>query len=159
MTWLVVFQMNLQDGCYGDKRYLRPGVVQQFAQKRFRNNYKGLDWDKPDKCNIQPSYVSAYASADTYGHSGFTRTVAWVYPQYDLLYIFLSNRSYPNASNKRLNQKIYGLAYTIWCTKLWKLGARDKGYALASARGRLFSHNSVTNISVHKAKMLIFVVY
>lgn len=100
----VVLQMNLQDGYYGDKGYLQPGVVQQFTQKRFRNNHKGLGWDKPNDHNTQ-LYVSAYASADTYGHSGFTGTAAWVDPQYDLIYIFLSNRTYPDASNNRLNQQ------------------------------------------------------
>ena len=100
----VVLQMNLQDGYYGDKQYLQPGVVQQFIQKRFRNNHRGLGWDKPNDHNTQ-LYVSAYASADTYGHAGFTGTAAWIDPQYDLIYIFLSNRTYPDASNNRLNQQ------------------------------------------------------
>lgn len=100
----IILQMHLQDGYYGDKRYLQPGVVQQFTQKQCRNNHRGLGWDKPNDHNTQ-LHVSAYASADAYGHSGFTGTAAWVDPQYDLIYIFLSNRTYPDASNNRLNQQ------------------------------------------------------
>jgi CubicO group peptidase (beta-lactamase class C family) len=65
---VVVLQMNLQDGYYGDKRYLQKGVVQSFAKKSFKDNRRGLSWDKQ---NV-PSNASVYASEDIYGHSGFT---------------------------------------------------------------------------------------
>jgi len=64
----VVLQMNLQDGYYGDKRYLQKGAVQSFAKKSFKDNRRGLSWDKQ---NV-PSNASVYASEDSYGHSGFT---------------------------------------------------------------------------------------
>jgi CubicO group peptidase (beta-lactamase class C family) len=38
----------------------------------------------------------------SYGHSGFTGTRAWVDPEHDLVYIFLSNRVYPDANNWKL---------------------------------------------------------
>lgn len=101
----VLLQMNLQDGYYGDKRYLPRGVVKQFTQKQSNKNYRGLGWDKPNKDNTKPSYISTYASADAYGHSGFTGAVAWVDPQYDLIYIFLSNRVCPDTSPNRLNEQ------------------------------------------------------
>ena len=100
----VVLQMNLQNGYYGDKRHLQEGVVQAFVKKSFKDNRRGLGWDKPDKHNAPPT-ASAHASADSYGHSGFTGTAVWVDPQYDLIYVFLSNRAYPDVTNNRLSKK------------------------------------------------------
>jgi CubicO group peptidase (beta-lactamase class C family) len=45
---------------------------------------------------------STYASSLSFGHSGFTGTYCWVDPKYDLVYIFLSNRVYPDTENKRI---------------------------------------------------------
>jgi len=38
----------------------------------------------------------------SFGHSGFTGTFAWADPENELVYVFLSNRTYPDASNFRL---------------------------------------------------------
>ena len=47
------------------------------------------------------------ASQSSFGHTGFTGTMVWVDPQYNLVYIFLSNRVYPNSSpNKLANMNI-----------------------------------------------------
>ncbi len=99
----VILQMNLQDGYYGDKRYFKEGIIQQFTKKQFKNNHRGLGWDKKG-CNTKV-HASVHASTDTYGHNGFTGTATWVDPRYNLIYIFLSNRTYPDANNNRLNQQ------------------------------------------------------
>lgn len=96
-----LFQMNLQDGHYGGTRYLEPGVVEEFSKKHFEDNRRGLGWDKPtigEDFNV----TSRFASYRTYGHTGFTGTAVWVDPEFDLIYIFLSNRIYPDASNIKL---------------------------------------------------------
>jgi CubicO group peptidase (beta-lactamase class C family) len=97
----ILLQMNLQDGYYGDKRYLQPGVVQAFAKKQFKNNRRGLGWDKP-RMGGENSPASMHASADAYGHTGFTGTMVWVDPQHDLIYIFLTNRTCPEANKNQL---------------------------------------------------------
>ena len=38
----------------------------------------------------------------SYGHSGFTGTLAWADPETQIIYIFLSNRIHPNSDNKKL---------------------------------------------------------
>jgi CubicO group peptidase (beta-lactamase class C family) len=38
----------------------------------------------------------------SFGHSGFTGTLVWVDPEEEIVYIFLSNRIYPTAENKKL---------------------------------------------------------
>ena len=37
-----------------------------------------------------------------YGHTGYTGTCCWVDPVNDLVYVFLSNRTYPNDSVNKL---------------------------------------------------------
>jgi CubicO group peptidase (beta-lactamase class C family) len=42
------------------------------------------------------------ASPSSFGHSGFTGTLAWADPEYELVYIFLSNRVHPDMANNLL---------------------------------------------------------
>lgn len=95
-----LLQMNLQKGYYGNRVYLVDGVVDTFTTKQFAKNRRALGWDKPDLTGKGPT--SEYTSPNCYGHSGFTGTCVWVDPDYDLIYIFLSNRVYPDAENKKL---------------------------------------------------------
>jgi beta-N-acetylhexosaminidase len=95
-----ILQMNLQEGFYGNRVYFVEGTVDIFTSKQFENNRRALGWDKPDLTGKGPT--SEYSSANTYGHSGFTGTCVWIDPDYDLIYIFLSNRVYPSAENKKL---------------------------------------------------------
>ncbi|ACE06729.1 hypothetical protein Aasi_1439 [Candidatus Amoebophilus asiaticus 5a2] len=105
----VILQMNLQGGYYGGKRYLKKKVIKQFTSHAFKNNRRGLGWDKPElptKLDSKhKSNTSLYASADTYGHLGFTGTAAWVDPKYNLVYIILSNRTYPTQENNKLAEQ------------------------------------------------------
>ncbi|NCC71572.1 hypothetical protein EOM09_08425, partial [bacterium] len=41
-------------------------------------------------------------SLNSYGHTGFTGTYFWVDPDYDYIFVFLSNRVHPDASNNKL---------------------------------------------------------
>ena len=38
----------------------------------------------------------------SFGHSGFTGTFAWADPEAEIVYIFLSNRTYPDSRNRKL---------------------------------------------------------
>jgi CubicO group peptidase (beta-lactamase class C family) len=38
----------------------------------------------------------------SFGHTGFTGTMAWADPEEQIVYVFLSNRVYPDAENKKL---------------------------------------------------------
>ena len=41
-------------------------------------------------------------SQNSFGHSGFTGTLAWADPDEEVVYVFLSNRVYPDAENNKL---------------------------------------------------------
>ncbi len=95
-----LMQMNLQLGYYGDYRFLLPETIKMFSRTQSSRNRRGLGWDKPQASSGGP--CSYLVSSATYGHTGFTGTAAWVDPEQGLVYIFLSNRVYPDANNNRL---------------------------------------------------------
>lgn len=97
----ILYQMYLNNGSYGGVQYLKPETVKLFTSKQSTISRRGYGFDKPDMNGTSP--CSAYASAQTFGHLGFTGTCVWVDPKYDLVYIFLSNRVYPSSSPNHLN--------------------------------------------------------
>jgi CubicO group peptidase (beta-lactamase class C family) len=99
----VVMQMQLQDGYYGGRQYIKPETVAKFNQRPFRSNRRGLGWDKP-VIKGDGGLTSNYAPSQVFGHTGFTGTCAWADPKNNLVYVFLSNRVYPYAENKRLQR-------------------------------------------------------
>ena len=63
-------------------------------------------------------------SGKTYGHTGFTGTAVWVDPEHDLIFVFLSNRVYPSAENRKLIQdnirsKIHDVIYQAMTSALF----------------------------------------
>jgi beta-N-acetylhexosaminidase len=94
-------QMLLQDGYYGGTRYYRPETVHLFTRKQFDSSRRGLGWDKPVQSDWN-SPTSIYASPETFGHTGFTGTCFWIDPEFDLVYVFLSNRVNPIMTNNKL---------------------------------------------------------
>ena len=97
-----IMQMFLQGGHYGGKRYLQPQTINVFNQRYFadQNNRRGIGFDKQQYEDPGPTCLCA--SDSSFGHSGFTGTFAWADPEYGLLYVFLSNRTYPSMENTRL---------------------------------------------------------
>ena len=104
-----LFQMYLQKGFYGGKRYISEETVNEFIRVQFpeNNNRRGLGFDKPDLNNTGKSLKDAYPAIDvsknSFGHSGFTGTFAWADPDYGLVYIFMSNRIYPTRENQKIS--------------------------------------------------------
>lgn len=105
----VLFQMLLNKGYYGGERILSEDVVNLFTQRVPEDTRRGLGFDLKE---LAPSKVtpkrkenmSPLASDQTFGHLGFTGTCVWADPENDLIYIFLSNRTYPSMHNGKLNR-------------------------------------------------------
>ena len=51
--------------------------------------------------------MSERAGYGTFGHLGFTGTCVWADPEQQLIYVFLSNRTYPSMNNWKLNKYEY----------------------------------------------------
>jgi beta-N-acetylhexosaminidase len=94
-------QMLLQEGSYGGYRYYKPETVRLFTQRTFTTSRRGLGWDKPTPSDPSGP-TSLYASPKTFGHTGFTGTCIWVDPEFNLVYVFLSNRVHPDMTNNKL---------------------------------------------------------
>ncbi|MEP1035609.1 serine hydrolase [Ekhidna sp.] len=91
--------MFMNNGYYGGKQYLSKATIEQLNVRYFTNNRRGLGWDKKDG---KKDAASSMASDQSFGHTGFTGTMVWADPEEDLIYVFLSNRIYPDANNWKL---------------------------------------------------------
>lgn len=96
---LVLIQTVLQDGYYDGVQYLQPNTISLFNQRFFPNNRRALGWDKIDPLIGNASILS---TDDSFGHTGFTGTMIWADPSYNLIFVFLSNRIHPNSNNYQL---------------------------------------------------------
>ena len=94
-----LMQMYLNKGSYGGINYIKPEIINQFTEKQYQNSTRGAGFDKTLIKSIKG------ASNEAYGHFGFTGTMVWVDPKYDLLYIFLSNRVNISEENNLLSSK------------------------------------------------------
>ena len=98
----VLMQLFLNKGTYAGKRYFSAETFDQFNQCLYcdQGNRRGVGFDKPQlegsgsTCGCLPK--------SSFGHSGFTGTYAWADPENELIYIFLSNRTYPTMDNNLL---------------------------------------------------------
>lgn len=95
-------QLWLNKGSYAGLHYFKPETVSFFTKKQYEMSRRGLGWDKRDFINEAISSTSKYSSENTFGHTGFTGTCLWVDPDYDLVYVFLSNRVHPDMNNNKL---------------------------------------------------------
>ncbi len=101
LSLAILMQMNLNYGYYGGRYYHLPQTVPYFSERPFPRNRRGLGWDKPYLWS-KDGPTSQFCSKETFGHTGFTGTCVWADPKYKLIFVFLSNRVYPDAENGKL---------------------------------------------------------
>ena len=97
-----IMQTYLQGGYYGGTRFLEDRTVEKFNKCYFCNHNvrRGVGFDKPDLVEKGPT--CGCVSRRSFGHSGFTGTYTWADPDSGIVYVFLSNRTYPSSSNNLL---------------------------------------------------------
>ncbi len=95
-----IMQMYLQKGFFGGKRYFSPETLDKFNFSYYSGNRRGLGFDKPQSGG--GGSTSDGISMKSFGHTGFTGTMAWADPEKEIVYVFLSNRTYPDANNNLL---------------------------------------------------------
>ncbi len=100
----VFMQMLLQEGEYAGTRYINAPTLEEFTRVQFAGNQnrRGLGFDKPSISLKEDGPACKSASPLSYGHSGFTGTYTWVDPLENLVYVFLSNRTFPDQSNRKI---------------------------------------------------------
>lgn len=101
-----LMQLFLNDGNYGGEQLISSGTIGLFANPKSTNgNRRAYGFDKPNP--VGPSPAGELASPESFGHTGFTGTMAWADPKNGLVYIFLSNRVHPDAENTKLSAMNY----------------------------------------------------
>lgn len=108
-----LMQMYLQKGSYGGVTFFKEEILEKYTSRAYPEgeNRRGIGFDKPFLDNTDTNGpTTTKASPNSFGHTGFTGTMVWVDPDYDLVYVFLSNRVYPDD----------------WNTKLMKLNVRTQ---------------------------------
>lgn len=95
-----LMQVLLNKGSYGNVSYIDSAVVAEFTKAQFPGNRRGAGFDRPTASGGGPCHESA--SQLSFGHSGFTGTLVWVDPKYNLTYVFLSNRVCPDQDNWKI---------------------------------------------------------
>lgn len=95
--------MLLNGGTYKGIRYVAPETVKKWTTRVYPDseNRRAIGFDKKG-LNPDEGSASMLASDESFGHSGFTGTLLWVDPVHELVYVFLSNRTYPSADNGKL---------------------------------------------------------
>ena len=98
----VMMQLYLNGGAYGGQRYFESGTVNEFTGVQYPNNRRGIGFDKPEGDPKKPNPACDSISISSYGHQGFTGTQAWADPETGMVFVFLSNRVYPDAEHNKL---------------------------------------------------------
>ncbi|MFH0759603.1 MAG: glycoside hydrolase family 3 N-terminal domain-containing protein [Bacteroidota bacterium] len=99
-----MMQMYLNGGWYGEDRFIDSLTLAIYTScyDCDNNNRRGLGFDRPVSDEPDTGPACNAASPQSYGHSGFTGTLAWVDPAYGLVYVLLSNRIHPDQGNAKL---------------------------------------------------------
>lgn len=99
-----LMQLYLQKGYYGGKQFIKPEVMDECTRYQFSSegNRRAIAFDKLD-FNKKIANGPQLASAESYGHSGFTGTFTWIDPATNSVYVFLSNRVYPTRDNVKIS--------------------------------------------------------
>lgn len=99
----IIHQMLMNGGTYGGFRLFDSTTVALFTSKQSNISRRGLGFDKHETNVNKKSPCTDKASGKTFGHQGFTGACVWSDPEYGLTFIFLSNRTFPDESNSKIN--------------------------------------------------------
>ena len=97
-----LMQLFLNKGDYAGISYISPDVIDRYTECQYcPSNRRGAGFDKPTR-TLHGGPTCDMVSLSSFGHSGFTGTLAWADPVHKINYIFLSNRVYPDADNWKI---------------------------------------------------------
>ena len=95
----VLMYTLINKGSYGGEQIFDQKTIKDFTKCQFcPDNRRGAGFDKPVR-SLKGGPTCSQVSLSSFGHSGFTGTITWADPENDIVYVFLSNRVYPNAEN------------------------------------------------------------
>jgi hypothetical protein len=78
-------------------------------------NRRGIGFDKPEMDYEKDGPTCQCVSPSSFGHTGFTGTMAWADPETGIIYVFLSNKIHPDQDNPKL---VSAPTYNRYCMML-----------------------------------------
>ena len=103
----VMMQMLLNDGHYGGHQYLDEETVEFCTKRHPYSTRRGIGFDMKELDPERTLNMSELASESTFGHLGFTGCAAFADPEHDLVYVMLSNRTFPSMKNNKFGRDNY----------------------------------------------------
>ncbi len=103
----VLCRMLLNNGNYGGVQYIQPSTVKLFTTRQEGSTRRGYGWDMKETDPKKTLNMSAKAPDSTFGHTGFTGNAFYMDPENQLIYIFLSNRTFPDMNSSVLGDGNY----------------------------------------------------
>ena len=103
----VMMQMLLNRGVYGGRRYIDSHTIDKFTTRFPKSKRRGIGFDMKQLDENLNTNMSELASESTFGHLGFTGCAAWADPEQNIVYVFISNRTYPTMKNNNLGKYDY----------------------------------------------------
>ena len=99
-----IMQLYLNKGKYTHGRMFSAKTFDEFNSRSFApaGVRRGIGFDKPQFSDEGPAATAA--SAQSFGHLGFTGTYAWADPKHQLIVVVLSNRTYPTMDNNNFSK-------------------------------------------------------
>jgi CubicO group peptidase (beta-lactamase class C family) len=95
-----VMQLFLNKGNYAGMNFFSEAVCNEYTKQQFPGNRRGAGFDRPNASG--GGTCDELASSQSFGHSGFTGTLAWADPKNKVIFIFLSNRVNPSQDNWKI---------------------------------------------------------
>ncbi|MBU3658424.1 MAG: hypothetical protein FGM14_01010 [Flavobacteriales bacterium] len=95
-----IMQLFLNKGKYAGFSFFNAESIDEFTKQQFQGNKRGAGFDRPSASGGGTCAKSA--SQQSFGHSGFTGTLAWADPKDKVIFVFLSNRVHPDPENWKL---------------------------------------------------------
>lgn len=115
----IFMQMLLQRGKYDNVSYFKPETVSKFTTSvKEKSTHRAYGFNKPYTAStVDRNPAAPCCSMSTFGHTGFTGTAAWADPKTGVVFVFLSNRVYPNyngvnlLAKDRIRERVQQLVY------------------------------------------------
>jgi CubicO group peptidase (beta-lactamase class C family) len=99
-----VYQLLLNGGEMDGHRYLSAETCRLFTTTTSASGRRAMGFDKPAPAHPKTDPCCTSAPMEVYGHTGYTGTCCWVDPVNKLVYVFLSNRTYPSDNGNKLSR-------------------------------------------------------
>lgn len=95
-----IMQLFLNKGQMAGMNFFTEATYTEFTKQQYPGNRRAAGFDRPNASG--GGTCDALASQQSFGHSGFTGTLAWADPKNKVIFIFLSNRVHPSQDNWKL---------------------------------------------------------